>query len=400
MLILSSDSQMRKVIRDNRVVRPFALIFLELLTLVPSAVFTNTVAEFVPFSVGAVAVLLAFRYRVPPSVEISPRLSTLSYATYPSVRTMRHSLRSSQPTSIRPPSPPSPPPPVPARYHPYSASALNNSALQNDEWNPATARSTRTIDTVAAQSIHNAVVQIGQRARAVSRNEDRPQLAGMIVPSQVAYAEHLEYDYARANSLSTPLRPTISTPPVALNDDDESDLISPASRIPGSHFRLSRFGEGPSRPSESAAASRRTSFRTSYRTSFIPDTIPSSPDSDSVIRDHPIPLHDSRSISSHDRRRSASLSLTQESSVDHRRSVSIPAPARWPTFNGDQFRGAPYGRAPRSRASSGSSPPSIHRPPPLPLLASAGPGIRQAQTPRGPRPPPPSAQSPRFNLPS
>ncbi|KAJ7908321.1 hypothetical protein B0H13DRAFT_2017076 [Mycena leptocephala] len=382
MLILSSDSQMRKVIRDNRVVRPFALIFLELLTLVPSAVFTNTVAEFVPFSVGAVAVLLAFRYRVPPSVEISPRLSTLSYVTYPSVRTMRHSLRSSQPTSIRPPSPP---PPVPARHHPYSAT---------------TARSTRTIDTVAAQSIHNAVAQIGQRARAVSRNEDRPQLAGMIVPSQVAYAEHLEYDYARANSLSTPLRPTISTPPVALNDDDESDLISPASRIPGSHFRLSRFGEGPSRPSESAAASRRTSFRTSYRTSFIPDTIPSSPDSDSVIRDHPIPLHDSRSISSHDRRQSASLSLTQESSVDHRRSVSIPAPARWPTFNGDQFRGAPYGRAPRSRASSGSSPPSIHRPPPLPLLASAGPGIRQAQTPRGPRPPPPSAQSPRFNLPS
>lgn len=31
MLILSSDSQMRKVIRDNRVVRPFALIFVSVL---------------------------------------------------------------------------------------------------------------------------------------------------------------------------------------------------------------------------------------------------------------------------------------------------------------------------------------------------------------------------------
>jgi hypothetical protein len=31
MLILSSDNQMRKVIRDNRVVRPFALIFVSVL---------------------------------------------------------------------------------------------------------------------------------------------------------------------------------------------------------------------------------------------------------------------------------------------------------------------------------------------------------------------------------
>ncbi|KAJ6539387.1 hypothetical protein B0H19DRAFT_357705 [Mycena capillaripes] len=398
MLILSANAQMRNVIQDNRVVRPFALIFLELLTLVPSAVFTNIVAEFVPFSIGAVAVLLAFNYRVPSPVEItSPRMSMLSYATYPSVR------RSFPPASIQPPSPAVA---APARRHPFSASALSDPALQIDDWNPPlTARSTRTIDTEAAHSINNAVVQVVQRARAASRNEDGPQLAGMIVPSQVAYAERLDLDYAQASSLSTPLRLTISTPPVPpAHDDDVSDLISPASRMPSSHFRLSRFAEGPSRrPSESAAASRRTSFRTSYRTSFAPDVVPSSPDSEEHT-DVPIPLYDSRSISSNERRRSASLSLTQESSVDHRRSVSIPTPARWPTFNGEQFRAAGYGRAPRSRASSsGSSQPSaIHRPPPLPLplLPNAGPGIRQLQTPRGPRPPPQSAQSLRFNLPS
>ncbi|KAJ7179097.1 hypothetical protein C8R46DRAFT_1187538 [Mycena filopes] len=343
MLFLSSHVQMRRVIQDIRVQRPLALIFLELLTLVPSAVFTNTVAEFVPFSIGAVAVLQAFRYR-PAPVDKSARLSALSYATYPSVEPMSYSARrSSQSASTRPPSPVVTAPP--SRRHPFSASALSNPALQTDEWNPPlTARSTRTIDSVAAHSINNAVVQVGQRARAASRSEDAPfqradpnvgtsqspwnqQLARPIVPSHAAFAEHLDLHYAQANSLPAGPR-LIATPAAAANDDDVSDLISPASRIPGSHFRLSRFAEGPSR-------SRRTSFRTSYRTSFAPETAPSSPETE-----HPIPLHDSRSISSNERRRSASFSTTQESSTDHRRSASIPTPSRWPTFNGNQFRAA------------------------------------------------------------
>ncbi|KAJ7781198.1 hypothetical protein B0H16DRAFT_1497416 [Mycena metata] len=402
MLFLASSVQMRHAIQDIRVQRPMALIFLELLTLVPSAVFTNTIAEFVPFSIGAVAVLQAFRYR-PAPVDKSQRMSAVSYATYPSVQPMAYSARmSSVSASTRPPSPVAIP--APSRRHPFSASALSDPALQNDDWNPPlTARSTRTIDSVAAHSIKNAVVQVGQRARAASRNEDGPfrrtdlnvgvsqspynqQLSKTIVPSQAAYAEHLDLHDAQANSLPARPRPTISTPPPTANDDDMSDLISPASRIPATNFRLSRFAEGPGAPS------RHTSFRTSYRTSFIPETAPSSPSEDHSS--------DSRSMSSNERRRSASLSTTQESSTDHRRSVSIPTPARWPTFNGNQFRAAGYGRS-RSRASSVTSPNSIHRPPPLPLplpsLPSAG--IRQAQTPRGPRPPPPSAQSPRFNLP-
>ncbi|KAJ7047328.1 hypothetical protein C8F04DRAFT_1058432 [Mycena alexandri] len=412
MLFLASNAQMRHVIQDIRVQRPMALIFLELLTLVPSAVFTNTIAEFVPFSIGAVAVLQAFRYR-PTPVDKSQRLSASSFATYPSVQPMAYSARmSSVSASTRPPSPVATAPP--SRRHPFSASALSNPALQDDEWNPPlTARSTRTIDSMAAHSINNAVVQVGQRARAASRNEDGPfqradlnvgasqspysqQLSKMIVPSQAAYAEHLDLHDAQVNSLPARPRPTISTPPATANEDDLSDLISPVSRIPNSHFRLSRFAEGPSRYQESAAPSRRTSFRTSYRTSFMPDTAPSSPDSE----DQPVQFHDSRSISSNERRRSASLSTTQESSTDHRRSASIPTPARWPTFNGNQFRAAGYGRSTRSRASSASSPSSIHRPPPLPLplpsLPSAG--IRQPLTPRGPRPPP-SAQNLRFNLP-
>ncbi|KAJ7498881.1 hypothetical protein FB451DRAFT_1203303 [Mycena latifolia] len=410
MLLLSSSFNMRGVIRDIRVLRPFSLLFLELLTLVPSAVFTNIVAEFVPFSIGAVAVLLAFSYSPPPTVNTSPRLSALSYATYPSIQSMRRSTRRSS-QSIQPISPPAP---LPVTRHPFSASALSDPTLQSDDWNPPlTARSTRTIDSIAAHSINNAVVQVGQRARAASRNEDGPfdiisrqdaprsgasqspwsaQLSAMIVPSQAAYADRLDLDYAQAKSLSSRPRPTINTPPPdTFNEDDLSDLISPASRIQqGPNFRLSRLGEEHSRAQESAAPSRHTS----YRTSFIPDSLPSSPDSVAHTA-VPIPLHDSRSISSSERRRSTSLSLTQESSVDHRRSVSIPTPARWPTFNGNQFRAAGYGRPVKSRASSVSS---IHRPPPLPLPTLPSAGMRQAQTPRGPRPPPLSAASPRFNL--
>ncbi|KAJ6515853.1 hypothetical protein C8R45DRAFT_957805 [Mycena sanguinolenta] len=415
MLLLSPNSRMIAVIKDNRVVRPFTLIFLELLTLVPSAVFTNTVAEFVPFSIGAVAVLLAFRYRPSRSEEpSSPRLSSLSYVTYPSVvQNTRPSERqsldsrqsdfartelvgSSRPTSIQPPSPAAAA--TYSRRHPFSAIALSDPSLQNEEWNPRTARSTRTIDTEAAHSIHNAVVQVGQRARAASRNEDGPQLTGLIVPSQVAYAARLDHDYAAATSLPTPtpLRPTIQTPMSNYDEDENvSDLISPASRIPRSNFRISRFGDASSKQLDS----RRNTFRTSYRTSFAPETVPSSPESEVSRMDVPVPLHDARSISSSERRRSASGSGTAESSVDHRRSISIPGgTTRWPTFNGEQFRAAGFGG--RSRASSAASPPSIHRPPPLSLVPPAASfpaaGVRGAVTPRGPRPPP-SAQSVRFS---
>ncbi|KAK7061759.1 hypothetical protein R3P38DRAFT_2831400 [Favolaschia claudopus] len=419
MLLLSSNSQMRHVIGDNRVVRPFALIFLELLTLVPNAVFTNILAEFIPFSVGAVVVLLAFNYRPAPRSEpSSPRMSSLSYVTYPSVQNIRpvdfrQSVRFSQPISIQSPSPAV----ISAstRRHPYSASALNDPDLQSDEseWiPPATARTTRTFDSDAAHSIHKVVVQVaqaGQRARAYSRNEDGPQLTATIVPSQVAYAARLDQDDAAANSLPTPtpLRPTIQTPTRMEEEDEEdvSDLISPASRMPQSNFRISNLVDN--RPLDS----RRNTFRTSYRTSFIPETIPSSPDSEVSRAEMPIPLHDSRSTSSSERRRSASVSGTAESSVDHhRRSASNAGgtPVRWPTFNGEQFRAAGYGRD-RTKSSSSGSPPIIHRPPPLPLpsqaprplLPSAGPGTRAVMTPRGPRLPSgtPSPRNPLSSLP-
>ncbi|KAJ7095429.1 hypothetical protein B0H15DRAFT_829541 [Mycena belliarum] len=398
MLLLSTNLGMRDVVRDVRVLRPVALLFLELLTLVPSAVFTNIVAEFVPFSIGAVAVLLAFNDAPSYPADGSPRLSTLSYATYPSIRSARPiSSRSIQSFSS--------PAPHAVNRHPFSASALSDPTLQSDEWNPPhTALSVQTADSVAAPSRHTADVQAGQRtdgpfgivgrqdSASGSRISQPLRSAPLsIVPSHAAYAERLDLDYAQARSLSARPRPTIITPPPAtLHEDDVSDIISPASRIKGINFRLSRLGEGSSRAHGSIGPSRHTS----YRTSFLPDSHASSPESVAHAPMH-FALHDSRSITSSDRRQSDSLSYTQESGADHRRSISIPTPSRWPTFNGNQFREAGYGRPVRSRASSVSS---IHRPPSLPLNNLPSAGIRQALTPRGPRPPPLSAASTRFAL--
>jgi hypothetical protein len=42
---------------DLRVLRGLSLMFMELLTIVPAATFTGIVGEFIPFSIGALAVL-------------------------------------------------------------------------------------------------------------------------------------------------------------------------------------------------------------------------------------------------------------------------------------------------------------------------------------------------------
>ncbi|KAJ7283613.1 hypothetical protein C8J57DRAFT_1676671 [Mycena rebaudengoi] len=420
MILVSTGVSVRHVIRDVRLLRPLSLLLLELLTLVPAAVLTNTVAEFVPFSIGAVAVLVAFSSNSPRVKLRTPHMSTLSYATYPSIR------RQSTIVSTRSVQQPAEAPlPNPSRQHPFSAIALKDPTIQTAEWTQSrSVRSSRSSESLSVRSVDDdAVVQVGQRARAASHNEDRPfvngaghqsrnltgqstpspwsaqlLLAGPIVPSQAAFADRLEHESAQANSLSARPRPTINTP--TNFNDTVSEVISPVSRIQGSDIlRLSRIADGPGR----GYSTRHNSYRTSYRTSYTPEG-PSSPDS--VVRATiPVPLHDAKSIStrSGDRRRSASVSTTQESASDHRRSVSIPIPERWPTFNERQFQAAGYGRSARnnstkSRTSSVASP-QAHRPPPLPLPLPSlmSPGIRQGPGPRGPRPPPLSAVSAKFS---
>jgi len=48
-------------LQDSRLLKALSLLLLELLTIVPGGVFTNLLADFIPFSIGAVVVLGQFK---------------------------------------------------------------------------------------------------------------------------------------------------------------------------------------------------------------------------------------------------------------------------------------------------------------------------------------------------
>lgn len=172
---------------DARILRAVSLLTLELLVIYPSAVNTNVFAEFLPFSIGALLVLAAFSMEVKlPEGDIKP--DSIPPSRYPSMapppvvptqytttempsqwreskqstgyqfdNDIRHSMAETGELS---------PLPMPTmRYHPFSAQSLGDPTMQR-EW-PAptrTARSSRTIDTAAAKSIRNAIIQTAKRA--------------------------------------------------------------------------------------------------------------------------------------------------------------------------------------------------------------------------------------------
>ncbi|KAF9055311.1 hypothetical protein BDZ89DRAFT_1055902, partial [Hymenopellis radicata] len=114
---------------DYRVRRAFSLLVLELLTMVPSALFTGVLGEFLPFSIGAVIVLLTFQHQhtapVVPVVPVAQRPSDAAARHVPSIRShrassrLRHSVRQSIPY-VQPPA---------LLDHPYSARSLEDPAL-------------------------------------------------------------------------------------------------------------------------------------------------------------------------------------------------------------------------------------------------------------------------------
>lgn len=55
--------------KDPRVLRGLSLILLELLTAVPTATFTDILGEFIPFSIGALAVLGQFCLGYSPRIQ-------------------------------------------------------------------------------------------------------------------------------------------------------------------------------------------------------------------------------------------------------------------------------------------------------------------------------------------
>jgi len=151
---------------DIRILRALSLVLLNLLTAVPSAIETNTLAATIPYSIGAIGVLLAFGHEVDDwalsngggggSPDVSPSFE-------PPTPVLPVSARDVQITA------PTYSAWVP--HHPFSANSLSDPALlvqqpwDEDRQISRTARSTRTIDSTAARSIRDAVIQHARRER-------------------------------------------------------------------------------------------------------------------------------------------------------------------------------------------------------------------------------------------
>lgn len=203
------------VITDRRLVKALSLMLLEILTIVPTAIFTGVVGEFVPFSLGALAVLgmscqsdftfhftlicfshaAAFNHRSPHSVKLKmnsiPPSREGSLPSRRSVAPRPHSLVLPIADSSKAP-PYSPYKPQPIPNHPFAAETLDDSPPPEENWQHQlntdqssryidrsshyTARSSRTIDSATAKSIRSAVVQVAARGARTPMNAIIPPL--------------------------------------------------------------------------------------------------------------------------------------------------------------------------------------------------------------------------------
>lgn len=197
-----------KILTDYRVLRAASLLLLELLTVFPSAVYINIVADSVPYSIGSLAVLAAFRIQHRPEEmdvsAVSPSYgddilqyrepSTFTRSITSGARSFRWpSQRSRFTTSTRRTSYA---PPVPTLIrHPFASAVQDIESARKSEWiePPLTARRTsgETIDS--RSSITSAIVQTAQRVTkpypfTSHKNEGFQATLDSYLPSQLSPA--------------------------------------------------------------------------------------------------------------------------------------------------------------------------------------------------------------------
>ncbi|KAF8076442.1 hypothetical protein FPV67DRAFT_1471650 [Lyophyllum atratum] len=158
--------QRSAVWRDGRIVKAISLLFLELLVIVPSAIHISLIADFVPLSVGALAVLVAFNDKS-TARESNPILkpdgvSPITVAPIPPTGGTgwfsRRSFRSSfSPNNLT--RAPISPEPVPHKY-------LNGTTAA---WPRQVQRQTPRLSTTETMSTHEGVVQTVARSATPAR---------------------------------------------------------------------------------------------------------------------------------------------------------------------------------------------------------------------------------------
>ncbi|KAH7926763.1 hypothetical protein BV22DRAFT_328877 [Leucogyrophana mollusca] len=187
---------------DTRILRALSLLLLELLTVVPDAMFISIVGDFVPFSIGALAVLVTFNKPVATIVTgdtISIPPTSIPGSAIPTARSSRFPRLSIQ-THIP--------------NHPFAARALSSSTMQADagtSWSPAGSdgNSTHSLDTSTAQSIKAAVVQVASRTK---YTQLAPRMLGPTVSTVPTLSEDSFADLRNLYRYDSEAMPSIPQP--------------------------------------------------------------------------------------------------------------------------------------------------------------------------------------------
>lgn len=379
--------------RDARILKGASLLFLEFLTMVPSAVSTNVFGDFLPFSIGSLAVLLAFSVKLP--FEESRKEMLMPSPSFHNSGWSGRSVRRTIAPTIYSVATTDPSVHLPALHqHPFSSKSLADTTRHSTDWPdlPQTARSTRTIDTVAARSIRNAVVQVAKRTlHPFNQEMERlvppsatptdcyltPQSASSrIVPSQTALADKMELDAKMPPAaMVRPRLMIVTTPTLDFPGNDfrpDSPALQPMQRT---GFRLTpQFISG----AKSYLSMSSSSFSVQRPVSQLSRSLPSSPDAtgnrqSTMTTSAAVPLSDG--------------SFRSETHTDAGR----PILTRNITFGerGSRFRALGYVNPIQSRWSSSTTsqgtgsqgashplplpfPPEWPRPPPLVLSPATG----------------------------
>ncbi|KAJ7590990.1 hypothetical protein C8J56DRAFT_934412 [Mycena floridula] len=321
--------------RDFRIIRTGSLLFFELLTLVPSSINSNTLGEVIPFCIGALLVLEAFKFRFHRDSRETGLLPSSSW-TRTSVAPTTYSLSFTEPSDRSAPvlSP-----------HPFSSRGLANPTRYSSAWldhSPPTARSSRTIDSVAAKSIaksiKNAVVQVAKRSQRPMNREPDPELSDRKLPDQPSPIS------PGPQSLLLPESPLIMARPQLLI------LTSPIAEYTGDIAADTPAKSGLFRLTPHFAETSKSHLSMS------------SSGSSHSVSEGSVPPSDSHSTVS-----AASIPFSEESEA-----ASEPRPApltRTATFGrrGVRFRAAGYANPIQSRWSSTTNSEPVVLPAPLPL---------------------------------
>ncbi|KIY71477.1 hypothetical protein CYLTODRAFT_441285 [Cylindrobasidium torrendii FP15055 ss-10] len=156
-LTYSPTQSVRQWIFSLPILRSTSLLILELLTVVPSAIFTGILGEFIPFAVGATFVLAIFGIQPRPRAHITdaevPHQDDMIYVPSikppPSTVNPQYNVQSVV-YSIR---------------HPYSMYYEDDHSVLHRSNTLRTARSSRTFDSRSLRSASEAIVEVARRAR-------------------------------------------------------------------------------------------------------------------------------------------------------------------------------------------------------------------------------------------